>query len=68
MKPISKESLSIGKMALSGSLERLLKENLPQGSSKQILSYALDVLERHMEKKLVSRRIFESGEGGIVEI
>jgi DNA repair protein RecO (recombination protein O) len=68
MKPISKESLLIGRMALSGSLERLLKENLPQGSSKQILSYALDVLERHMEKKLVSRKTFESGEGGGVEI
>jgi DNA repair protein RecO (recombination protein O) len=68
MKPISKESLSIGRMALSGSLERLLKENLPPGSSKQILSYALDVLERHMEKKLVSRKTFESGEGGSIEI
>jgi DNA repair protein RecO (recombination protein O) len=68
MKPISKESLAVGRMALSGSLERLLKENLPPGSSKQILSYALDVLERHMEKKLVSRKTFESGEGGSIEI
>jgi DNA repair protein RecO (recombination protein O) len=68
MKPISKESLAVGRVALSGSLERLLKENLPPGSSKQILSYALDVLERHMEKKLVSRKTFESGEGGSIEI
>jgi DNA repair protein RecO len=67
MKPISNVSLTVGRLALSGSLERLLKENLPAGSVKQILSYALDVLERHMEKKLISRKIFESGEGGIIE-
>ena len=67
MKPISNVSLSVGRLALSGSLDRLLKENLPTGSVKQILSYALDVLERHMEKKLISRKIFESGEGGIIE-
>ena len=68
MRPISKESLAIGRLAVSGSLERLLKAELPGESVRQILSYALDVLERHMEKKLISRKIFESGEGGIIEI
>lgn len=67
MKPLSNESLAIGRLALSGSLDRLLKENITSGSAKQILSYALDVLERHMEKKLISRKTFESGEGGIIE-
>jgi DNA repair protein RecO (recombination protein O) len=67
-KPISKAALAIGMTALSGTLERLLKENLAIGPTKEILSYALDVLERHIEKKLISRKTFETGESGIVEI
>jgi DNA repair protein RecO (recombination protein O) len=66
-KPISKESLAIGRMALSGSLEKLLKENLEFGAVKEIFSYALDILEHHIEKKLISRKTLESGEIGIVE-
>ncbi|HXP80019.1 MAG TPA: DNA repair protein RecO [Verrucomicrobiae bacterium] len=68
MKPISKEALSFGRTALSGTLDRLLKENPPIGPAKEILSYALDVLEQHIEKKLISRKTFETGESGIVEI
>ncbi|HET6143265.1 MAG TPA: DNA repair protein RecO [Candidatus Acidoferrales bacterium] len=67
MKLISNESLSIGRSALSGPLERLLQGSNRTESAKQILSYALDVLERHMEKKLISRRTFERGEGGVIE-
>ena len=67
-KPISKEALSVGRTALSGTLDRLLKENPPIGPTKEILSYALDVLEHHIEKKLISRKTFEMGESGIVEI
>src|SRR4029077_13996955 len=68
MKPISKEALSVGDVALSGTLDRLLKENPPIGPAKEILSYPLDVLEGDIEKKLISRKTFETGESGIVEI
>ena len=68
MKSISKEALSVGRAALSGTLDKLLKENPPIGPAKEILSYALDVLEHHIEKKLISRKTFETGESGIVEI
>ena len=68
MKPISKEALSIGRKALSGTLDRLLKENPAIGPTKEILSYTLDTLEHHIEKKLISRKIFETGESGIGEI
>lgn len=65
---ISKEALSIGRVALSGTLERLLGEKPNTDAVREILSYALDVLEHHIEKKLISRKTFESGEGGIAEI
>ena len=68
MKPISKEALSIGRTALSGTLDRLLKENSPVGASNELLSYALDILEHHIEKKLVSRKTFETGESGRIEV
>jgi DNA repair protein RecO (recombination protein O) len=68
MVPISKEALSVGRMALSGTLDKLLNESPPIGPTKEILSYALDVLEHHIEKKLISRKTFETGESGILEI
>jgi DNA repair protein RecO (recombination protein O) len=67
-KSISKEALEIGFTALSGTLERLLKANPAIDPAKEILSYALDVLELHIEKRLISRRTFETGESGIIEI
>jgi DNA repair protein RecO (recombination protein O) len=68
MKPISKEALSIGSVALSGTLDRLLNGNPPIDPSKEILSYALDILEHHIEKKLISRKTLEIGESGVIEI
>jgi DNA repair protein RecO (recombination protein O) len=67
MARISTEALAVGQLALSGTLDRLLKENPPTSPAKEILSYALDVLEQHIEKKLISRKTFETGESGIVE-
>jgi DNA repair protein RecO (recombination protein O) len=67
MKSISNEALSFGRTALSGTLDRLLKENFPAASAKEIVRYALDVLEHHMEKKLISRKTFEMGESGLIE-
>ncbi len=68
MKPISKEALLIGRTALAGTLDRLLKEKLDLGPTREILSFALDLLEHHIEKKLISRKTFETGASGIVEI
>ena len=68
MKPISKEALSIGQIALSGTLERLLNGKPSIGPAKEILSYALDILEHHIEKKLSSRKTLEMGESGVIEI
>jgi DNA repair protein RecO (recombination protein O) len=65
---ISNEALAVGKVAISGTLDRLLNEKLSGSAVREILSYSLDVLERHIEKKLISRKIFETGESGIVEI
>jgi DNA repair protein RecO (recombination protein O) len=65
---ISDEALEVGRTALSGTLERLLKEKPAGKPTMEILSYALDVLERHIEKKLISRKTFESGEGASIEI
>ena len=67
MKPISKESLSIGKKALSGTLDRLLNESIALGPSRELLSYALDILEHHLEKQLTSRKILETGETAPIE-
>ena len=68
MRKISKEALSIGRRALSGTLERLLKDNPSPKASREILSYGLDVLEHHIEKSLISRKILAVGESGSVEI
>jgi DNA repair protein RecO (recombination protein O) len=68
MKAVSKEALSIGRRALSGTIDRMLKENPSTKASQEILSYALDVLEHHIEKKLISRIILTVGESGSVEI
>jgi DNA repair protein RecO (recombination protein O) len=68
MKPISKEALSVGRTALAGTLDRLLIENPAIDATKDILSYALDILEHHIEKKLISRKTFDTRESGSVEI
>jgi DNA repair protein RecO (recombination protein O) len=67
MKSISKETLSFGQIVLSGTLDRLLKQKFNISSATEILDYALDILESHMEKKLVSRKTFHIGESGPVE-
>jgi DNA repair protein RecO (recombination protein O) len=56
-KPISQVALSIGRAALSGTLDRLLKTNPSLPGSDEISSFALDILEHHLERKLVSRQM-----------
>jgi DNA repair protein RecO (recombination protein O) len=67
MKAISKEALSVGRRALSGTLERLLNENPSAAGTGDILSYSLDILEHHIERKLISRSMLETGASGTVE-
>jgi len=56
-KPTSPVALSIGRGALSGTLERLLKTNPSLSGSDEISSFALDILEHHLERKLVARQM-----------
>jgi len=68
LRSISKVSLSVGRKALSGTLDRLLRELPTVEAPDEILSYGLDVIEHHIEKKLMSRRMMPKGESGTVEI
>jgi len=67
-KQIFKEALAVGRQALSGTLDRFLGSQPGIEPTWEILSYALDILEHHAEKKLVSRKTLETGEGGLIEI
>jgi DNA repair protein RecO (recombination protein O) len=68
MRPISNDALAIGRRALSGTLDKLLLEKPKIEPSTEILRFALDVLEHHIEKKLTSRKLLEIGATGTVEI
>lgn len=68
MASISKEALAFGRLALGSTLDKLLKNRPPVGSAVETLNFALDVLEHHTEKKLISRKTLDSIEGGGVEI
>jgi len=61
-KPISQVALSVGRAALSGTLDRLLKTNPSLAASEEISSFALDILEHHMERKLVARQLLATRE------
>jgi DNA repair protein RecO (recombination protein O) len=64
MNKVSKVALSIGREALSGTLDRLFDLKPSAAGSREISSFALDILERHIEKKLLSRNLLESQETG----
>jgi DNA repair protein RecO (recombination protein O) len=61
VKPISQGALLVGRAALSGTLERLLKNNPSLEGSEEISSYILGILEHHMERKLVARQMLVPG-------
>ena len=63
LEPISNVALDIGRTALSGTLERLLKGNPSLTGSDEISSYALDILEQHMERRLTTRQMLEALKG-----
>ena len=60
LESISQVALSVGRTALSGTLERLLKDKPSLTGSDEISSYALNILEQHMERKLTARQMLES--------
>lgn len=61
MRPISKESLSLGRKILSVKLEVVLKEFSNKSKpAKEMLEFGLDVLEHHAEKKFASRKTLDS--------
>src|SRR5258706_13557432 len=64
LEQISQVALSIGRTALTGTLERLLKNNPSQSGSDEISSYALNILEQHMERKLTARQMLEASKSG----
>lgn len=64
MRKISKEALSVGRQAFSGTLERLFSSNPPIAGAMEIASFSLDILEEHIEKKLQSRKMLETREAG----
>jgi DNA repair protein RecO (recombination protein O) len=61
MRPLSPSALLVGYQVLSGTLDKLLAWNPSTEGSIEISGYALDVLEHHIEKKLVSRQMLEMG-------
>jgi DNA repair protein RecO (recombination protein O) len=60
MRPTSKEALSFGRQALSGTLDRLVSLNPGVAPASEILGFSLDILEQHMEKKLISRKMLDT--------
>jgi hypothetical protein len=64
LEQISQVALSIGRTALSGTLDRLLKNNPSLSGSDEISSYALNILEQHMERKLTARQMLEASKSG----
>ena len=61
-KSISPAALSIGKNALAGTLDRLQQSSPSLSPSREILNASLDLLEHHLERKLVARDMLETGE------
>ena len=64
MRPLSVSALKVARQVLSGTLDKLLEGIPPIQAALDVSSYALDILEHHMEKKLVSREMLEMGKNG----
>jgi DNA repair protein RecO (recombination protein O) len=64
MRKISNAALSVGREALSGTLDRLFNLEPSSTGAREILSFSLYILEQHIEKKLLSRNLLESEEIG----
>jgi DNA repair protein RecO (recombination protein O) len=68
MREVSLAALSLAKQIVSGPLEQVMKKKQPDGAATQLYSYTLDLIEHHLEKKLVARQMLEVREGSRIEI
>ena len=68
MRPLSPAALLVGRQALSGTLDHLLKGRPSEADSIEILSYTLDIIEYHVERKLISKQMLEMDENGKIKI
>jgi DNA repair protein RecO (recombination protein O) len=60
MRVTSFSARMIGRQILSGTLDRVLKKEHSRAGSAEILSYTLDILEHHIERKLVTRKLLST--------
>jgi DNA repair protein RecO (recombination protein O) len=59
---ISSMALVAGRQVLAGTLEHYLSLHAPPAGADEISSYALDLLEQHVERKFVSRKLLGTAE------
>ena len=59
MRPLSILAIKVAHQILSGTLDKLMDASPSISGSLEVSNYALDILEHHMEKKLVSREMLE---------
>ncbi len=57
MTSISPAALAAGRQILTGKLDRFLKEKYSTDALSEISEYALNVIEHHAEKKLITRQV-----------
>lgn len=62
MKQISPAALDLGRKILSSRIEALLEVPISSAAAANLISYALDIVEHHIEKKLNSRKLLEINE------
>ena len=63
MKQISPATLELGRRILVSRIEVLLELQISSVAAVQLTSYALDIIEHHIERKLNSRPLLDSSEG-----
>ena len=61
-------ALRLAKQIVSGPLEQVMKKKQSDEAAAQLYSYTLDLIEHHLEKKLVVRQMLEVREGSRIEI
>ncbi len=61
MRPFSPSARMLGRKIIKGTLDSLLQEEHSQTGANEISSVALDILEHHMERMLMTRKLLETG-------
>ena len=68
MREISSGALALARQIVAESLEQVMKRTATDKSATQIYSYTLDLIEHHLERKLVSRQMLEGPEVNQIEV